>query len=132
MVMATHLCTSSPLLPAKIIHKPSFPKSSSLPINVKHQSTPLKRSSVLATATTTSSSIGLTESPTSVQSSKSKSLPFRVGHGFDLHRLEPGYPLIIGGISIPHNRGCEAHSDGSCVCCVIVLVDSEVFNLNFS
>ncbi|XP_022736441.1 2-C-methyl-D-erythritol 2,4-cyclodiphosphate synthase, chloroplastic-like isoform X2 [Durio zibethinus] len=42
----------------------------------------------------------------------SKSLPFRVGHGFDLHRLEPGYPLIIGGIDIPHDRGCEAHSDG--------------------
>ncbi|CAL5442614.1 unnamed protein product [Camellia sinensis] len=40
------------------------------------------------------------------------SLPFRVGHGFDLHRLEPGYPLIIGGIDIPHDRGCEAHSDG--------------------
>ncbi|KAL3498902.1 hypothetical protein ACH5RR_041634 [Cinchona calisaya] len=42
----------------------------------------------------------------------SKTLPFRVGHGFDLHRLEPGYPLIIGGINIPHERGCEAHSDG--------------------
>ncbi|KAF8389347.1 hypothetical protein HHK36_026041 [Tetracentron sinense] len=42
----------------------------------------------------------------------SKSLPFRIGHGFDLHRLEPGYPLIIGGIDIPHDRGCEAHSDG--------------------
>ncbi|KAK7406090.1 hypothetical protein VNO78_07707 [Psophocarpus tetragonolobus] len=42
----------------------------------------------------------------------SKTLPFRVGHGFDLHRLEPGYPLIIGGINIPHDRGCEAHSDG--------------------
>ncbi|XP_004298833.1 PREDICTED: 2-C-methyl-D-erythritol 2,4-cyclodiphosphate synthase, chloroplastic [Fragaria vesca subsp. vesca] len=41
-----------------------------------------------------------------------KTLPFRVGHGFDLHRLEPGYPLIIGGIDIPHDRGCEAHSDG--------------------
>ncbi|KAF6157596.1 hypothetical protein GIB67_037169 [Kingdonia uniflora] len=41
-----------------------------------------------------------------------KALPFRVGHGFDLHRLEPGYPLIIGGIDIPHERGCEAHSDG--------------------
>ncbi|RZR91214.1 hypothetical protein BHM03_00019302 [Ensete ventricosum] len=40
------------------------------------------------------------------------SLPFRVGHGFDLHRLEPGLPLIIGGIGIPHDRGCEAHSDG--------------------
>ena len=39
-------------------------------------------------------------------------LPFRVGHGWDLHRLEPGYPLIIGGIDIPHERGCVAHSDG--------------------
>ena len=39
-------------------------------------------------------------------------LPFRVGHGFDLHRLEPGLPLIIGGISIPHDKGCDAHSDG--------------------
>nr|AMW77341.1 2-C-methyl-D-erythritol 2,4-cyclodiphosphate synthase [Isodon rubescens] len=41
-----------------------------------------------------------------------KVLPLRIGHGFDLHRLEPGYPLIIGGINIPHDRGCEAHSDG--------------------
>eukprot|EP00249_Psilotum_nudum_P009336 c21860_g1_i1 orf=397-1164(-) len=43
---------------------------------------------------------------------KSPVLPFRVGHGFDLHRLEPGFPLIIGGVNIPHDRGCEAHSDG--------------------
>ncbi|KAL8196255.1 hypothetical protein R6Q57_025255 [Mikania cordata] len=47
-----------------------------------------------------------------VAETPSKILPFRVGHGFDLHRLEPGYPLIIGGINIPHERGCEAHSDG--------------------
>lgn len=40
-------------------------------------------------------------------------LPFRIGHGFDLHRLEPGLPLIIGGVNIPHDRGCEAHSDGN-------------------
>ncbi|XP_072962867.1 2-C-methyl-D-erythritol 2,4-cyclodiphosphate synthase, chloroplastic [Typha angustifolia] len=39
-------------------------------------------------------------------------LPYRIGHGFDLHRLEPGLPLIIGGIDVPHDRGCEAHSDG--------------------
>jgi 2-C-methyl-D-erythritol 2,4-cyclodiphosphate synthase len=39
-------------------------------------------------------------------------LPFRVGHGWDLHRLEEGYPLIIGGIDIPHTVGCVAHSDG--------------------
>jgi hypothetical protein len=39
-------------------------------------------------------------------------LPMRVGHGFDLHRLAEGYKLIIGGIDIPHTKGCEAHSDG--------------------
>lgn len=37
-------------------------------------------------------------------------LPFRVGHGWDLHRLEPGYPLIVGGVDVPHDRGCVAHS----------------------
>lgn len=40
-------------------------------------------------------------------------LPYRVGHGFDLHRLAEGYKLIIGGIEIPHTKGCEAHSDGA-------------------
>ena len=40
-------------------------------------------------------------------------LPFRGGHGFDLHRLEEGpYKLILGGVEIPHDRGCVAHSDG--------------------
>mmetsp|Transcript_35973 Transcript_35973/g.80073 ORF Transcript_35973/g.80073 Transcript_35973/m.80073 type:complete len:209 (+) Transcript_35973:46-672(+) len=39
-------------------------------------------------------------------------LPYRVGHGFDLHRLAEGYKLIIGGVDIPHIKGCEAHSDG--------------------
>ena len=40
-------------------------------------------------------------------------LPFRVGHGFDLHRLEEGVgKLIIGGVEIPHHKGCAAHSDG--------------------
>ncbi|GAX78145.1 hypothetical protein CEUSTIGMA_g5587.t1 [Chlamydomonas eustigma] len=41
-----------------------------------------------------------------------QALPYRVGHGFDLHRLAEGYKLIIGGIEIPHTKGCEAHSDG--------------------
>jgi 2-C-methyl-D-erythritol 2,4-cyclodiphosphate synthase len=42
----------------------------------------------------------------------------RIGHGYDLHRLEPrapagpGRPLIIGGVTIEHDRGPVAHSDG--------------------
>lgn len=55
---------------------------------------------------------GQQEAVKSVSASPPPSLPFRVGHGFDLHRLEPNLPLIIGGIDIPHDRGCEAHSDG--------------------
>lgn len=41
--------------------------------------------------------------------------PVRVGHGFDLHRLEPGLPLVVGGVRLEHDRGCQAHSDGDVV-----------------
>jgi len=40
---------------------------------------------------------------------------FRVGHGFDLHRLETGRRLMVAGVEIPHDRGCVAHSDGDVV-----------------
>ncbi len=38
--------------------------------------------------------------------------PYRIGSGADTHRLEPGLPLIIGGVNIPHTHGFKAHSDG--------------------
>ena len=37
---------------------------------------------------------------------------FRVGQGFDVHRLAEGETLWLGGILIPHYRGTVAHSDG--------------------
>ncbi len=37
---------------------------------------------------------------------------FRVGIGFDIHRLEEGKNLIIGGVEIPFEKGWVAHSDG--------------------
>jgi len=37
---------------------------------------------------------------------------FRIGFGSDLHRLDDGLALIIGGINIPHTKGCVGHSDG--------------------
>ena len=43
------------------------------------------------------------------------SLPFRIGHGFDLHRLEEGVPLVIAGETLSHDRGCVGHSDGDVV-----------------
>jgi 2-C-methyl-D-erythritol 2,4-cyclodiphosphate synthase len=35
-----------------------------------------------------------------------------VGHGWDLHRLVPGRPFILGGVEIPHPCGPLGHSDG--------------------
>lgn len=35
----------------------------------------------------------------------------RVGQGYDVHKFEEGRPLIIGGITIPHDRGLTGHSD---------------------
>jgi 2-C-methyl-D-erythritol 4-phosphate cytidylyltransferase/2-C-methyl-D-erythritol 2,4-cyclodiphosphate synthase len=40
----------------------------------------------------------------------------RVGFGYDLHRLVEGRPLILGGVSIPHDRGLLGHSDADAVC----------------
>jgi len=37
---------------------------------------------------------------------------FRIGVGFDLHRLGPGTELRIGGIVIPHEKALIGHSDG--------------------
>ena len=39
----------------------------------------------------------------------------RVGSGHDTHRLEAGYPLILGGVPIPHSRGVVGHSDADAV-----------------
>ncbi len=35
----------------------------------------------------------------------------RVGHGYDVHRLVEGRKLILGGVDIPHEKGCLGHSD---------------------
>jgi 2-C-methyl-D-erythritol 2,4-cyclodiphosphate synthase len=36
----------------------------------------------------------------------------RIGFGNDIHRLEPGETLILGGIDVPSDRGAVGHSDG--------------------
>lgn len=36
---------------------------------------------------------------------------FRIGHGYDVHRLEQGRRLILGGVDIPHEKGLLGHSD---------------------
>ena len=38
-------------------------------------------------------------------------VPFRIGHGWDTHRIEAGRPLILGGVTIPAEFGLAGHSD---------------------
>lgn len=35
----------------------------------------------------------------------------RIGFGYDVHRLAPGRPMILGGVTIPHETGPDGHSD---------------------
>lgn len=35
----------------------------------------------------------------------------RIGIGYDVHRLVPGRPLILGGVNIPYEKGLLGHSD---------------------
>jgi len=35
----------------------------------------------------------------------------RIGQGFDVHAFTPGRPLVLGGVTIPHEKGLEGHSD---------------------
>ncbi len=41
----------------------------------------------------------------------SSALPFRVGHGYDVHALGEGRALILGGVRVPFHRGLLGHSD---------------------
>jgi 2-C-methyl-D-erythritol 4-phosphate cytidylyltransferase / 2-C-methyl-D-erythritol 2,4-cyclodiphosphate synthase len=40
----------------------------------------------------------------------------RAGMGYDLHRFVDGRPLILGGVTIPFDRGLAGHSDADAVC----------------
>lgn len=39
-------------------------------------------------------------------------MPFRIGYGYDVHRLAEGENLWLGGVLISHHKGTVAHSDG--------------------
>ncbi|KAI3453758.1 hypothetical protein Pfo_010421 [Paulownia fortunei] len=114
MAMANSLCYATPFpikTPSKqpaVQLRGACATQHSLP-SLKFTARPSSSSAPVVVAAATST---VEAEPQSEAATPAKVLPFRVGHGFDLHRLEPGYPLIIGGINIPHDRGCEAHSDG--------------------
>ena len=39
-------------------------------------------------------------------------MKIKTGIGIDVHRLEEGLELWLGGIKVEHEKGCVAHSDG--------------------
>jgi len=39
----------------------------------------------------------------------------RIGQGFDAHRFSDSARLVLGGVTIPYDKGMEAHSDGDVV-----------------
>jgi 2-C-methyl-D-erythritol 4-phosphate cytidylyltransferase / 2-C-methyl-D-erythritol 2,4-cyclodiphosphate synthase len=40
----------------------------------------------------------------------------RIGFGYDLHRLVPGRPLVLAGVTLPFDKGLAGHSDADAVC----------------
>ena len=46
-----------------------------------------------------------------LEKEEGKSQMIRIGHGFDVHQLVPGRPCIIGGVTIPFEKGLLGHSD---------------------
>lgn len=47
-------------------------------------------------------------------------MDFRIGNGYDIHRLEKGHKLILGGVVIPYEKGFVAHSDGDALIHAII------------
>ncbi|NNE07127.1 MAG: 2-C-methyl-D-erythritol 2,4-cyclodiphosphate synthase [Gemmatimonadetes bacterium] len=45
---------------------------------------------------------------------------FRVGFGYDSHRFKEGRKLVLGGITIPHTKGLDGHSDADAVLHAII------------
>lgn len=39
----------------------------------------------------------------------------RIGHGYDIHRLVPGRPLVLGGVRFETDYGLDGHSDADCL-----------------
>jgi 2-C-methyl-D-erythritol 2,4-cyclodiphosphate synthase len=43
-------------------------------------------------------------------------MEYRVGTGYDAHKLVEGRPLVLGGVNIPHEKGLLGHSDADALC----------------
>ena len=52
-------------------------------------------------------------------------MKFRIGHGYDVHRISPERRMILGGVEIPCGYGLEAHSDGDVLIHALIDAFSE-------
>ena len=41
-------------------------------------------------------------------------MDLRIGHGYDIHRIVPGRPLVVGGVRFDTDYGLDGHSDADC------------------
>ncbi|WP_428939892.1 2-C-methyl-D-erythritol 2,4-cyclodiphosphate synthase [Fontivita pretiosa] len=65
---------------------------------------------------------GAAEAAAPAAPSSTSSIPFRVGYGYDIHRLQPGGKLVLGGVVVSEQLSAVAHSDGDVV--IHALVDA--------
>lgn len=42
-------------------------------------------------------------------------MSFRIGHGYDIHRIVPNRPLVLGGVRFATDYGLDGHSDADCL-----------------
>ncbi|MCK5833704.1 2-C-methyl-D-erythritol 2,4-cyclodiphosphate synthase [bacterium] len=47
-------------------------------------------------------------------------MDYRIGQGYDIHKLAFGNKLVLGGVEIPFEKGSVAHSDGDALCHAII------------
>jgi len=47
-------------------------------------------------------------------------LNIRIGYGYDIHRLREGRRLVLGGVTIEHDKGLEGHSDADVVAHAVI------------
>jgi len=52
-------------------------------------------------------------------------MKYRIGHGYDIHRLVPGRPLILGGVRFATDYGLEGHSRAQRLSCSAYSIHSR-------
>ena len=65
---------------------------------------------------TTTDDLMMAERLVGASETRGEQTRLRIGNGYDLHRLVPGRPLILGGVTIPFEKGLDGHSDADAVC----------------